>query len=187
MTIGQMLHQWLIKLDWFSTLFPRIPVPIQKQIEKKLADYSRQHNVNLQTRFANTEREMNSVNTANKRDGSGSAGGGGREYFDRNRERDRASASASSYSNRYERSGGDDKRYRSRSKERTDSRDSSARDRYQKDRGSDRSSSDKYYSKERSSSGGGGERREKDYYHHRDIDAGQSSSDYSRNRDRKYR
>ncbi len=27
--IGQMLRQWLIKLEWFDTLFPRIPVPIQ--------------------------------------------------------------------------------------------------------------------------------------------------------------
>ncbi len=30
--IGQMLRQWLIRLEWFDTLFPRIPVPIQKYI-----------------------------------------------------------------------------------------------------------------------------------------------------------
>ena len=30
--IGQMLRQWLIKLEWFDTLFPRIPVPIQSDI-----------------------------------------------------------------------------------------------------------------------------------------------------------
>ena len=36
MTIGEMLHQWLTKLEWYSTLFPRIPVPIQKQIDEKL-------------------------------------------------------------------------------------------------------------------------------------------------------
>ena len=29
MTIGEMLRQWLVKLEWYSTLFPRIPVPIQ--------------------------------------------------------------------------------------------------------------------------------------------------------------
>ncbi|XP_022820661.1 pre-mRNA-splicing factor 38B isoform X2 [Spodoptera litura] len=34
-TIGALVRQMLIKLDWFSTLFPRIPVPIQKQIEQK--------------------------------------------------------------------------------------------------------------------------------------------------------
>ena len=36
MTIGQMLRQWLTKLEWFDTLFPRIPVPIQKQIMDSL-------------------------------------------------------------------------------------------------------------------------------------------------------
>ncbi len=29
-TIGDMLRQWMTKLEWYSTLFPRIPVPIQK-------------------------------------------------------------------------------------------------------------------------------------------------------------
>ncbi|BFZ05992.1 hypothetical protein BsWGS_09031 [Bradybaena similaris] len=36
MTIGEMLRQWLVKLEWYSTLFPRIPVPIQKDIDVKL-------------------------------------------------------------------------------------------------------------------------------------------------------
>ncbi|RUS81689.1 hypothetical protein EGW08_010551 [Elysia chlorotica] len=35
MTIGEMLRQWLVKLEWYSTLFPRIPVPIQKDLEIK--------------------------------------------------------------------------------------------------------------------------------------------------------
>lgn len=39
MTIGAMLKQWLTKLEWYGTLFPRIPVPIQKQINDKLAAY----------------------------------------------------------------------------------------------------------------------------------------------------
>lgn len=41
---GQLARQLLTKLDWFSTLFPRIPVPIQKQIEQNLSEYDRQHN-----------------------------------------------------------------------------------------------------------------------------------------------
>lgn len=45
MNIGHMLQQWLTKLEWFSTLFPRIPVPIQKQIETKLNNYYREHNL----------------------------------------------------------------------------------------------------------------------------------------------
>uniref|UniRef100_T1JA16 Pre-mRNA-splicing factor 38 n=1 Tax=Strigamia maritima TaxID=126957 RepID=T1JA16_STRMM len=36
MSIGEMLRHYLTKLEWYSTLFPRIPVPIQKEIEKKL-------------------------------------------------------------------------------------------------------------------------------------------------------
>ncbi|VDP97923.1 unnamed protein product [Trichobilharzia regenti] len=36
MTIGHMIEQWLTKLDWFSTLFPRIPVPVQKKLEEKI-------------------------------------------------------------------------------------------------------------------------------------------------------
>lgn len=35
----------MVKLDWFSTLFPRIPVPIQKQIEQKLGDYDRTNGI----------------------------------------------------------------------------------------------------------------------------------------------
>lgn len=48
LTIGQMCRQFLVKLDWFSTLFPRIPVPIQKQIEQKLGDYDRKHGIAAQ-------------------------------------------------------------------------------------------------------------------------------------------
>ena len=36
MTIGNMLKQWLTRLEWFETLFPRIPVPIQQDIEYRL-------------------------------------------------------------------------------------------------------------------------------------------------------
>lgn len=38
MTIGQMLRLWLTRLEWFDTLFPRIPVPIQKEIMDGLRD-----------------------------------------------------------------------------------------------------------------------------------------------------
>ncbi|KAK3928097.1 Pre-mRNA-splicing factor 38B [Frankliniella fusca] len=37
MTIGSMLRIFLTKLEWFSTLFPRIPVPIQQNLERKMA------------------------------------------------------------------------------------------------------------------------------------------------------
>lgn len=38
MKIGVMLRQWLVKLEWFSTLFPRIPVPIQQRINSHLQE-----------------------------------------------------------------------------------------------------------------------------------------------------
>ncbi|XP_014217725.1 pre-mRNA-splicing factor 38B isoform X2 [Copidosoma floridanum] len=38
MKIGDILKQFLTKLEWFSTLFPRIPVPIQKELEQRLAE-----------------------------------------------------------------------------------------------------------------------------------------------------
>ncbi|KAI0228179.1 hypothetical protein LSAT2_021329 [Lamellibrachia satsuma] len=36
MTMGEMVKQWIGKLEWYGTLFPRIPVPIQKDIERKM-------------------------------------------------------------------------------------------------------------------------------------------------------
>ena len=45
MQIGEMLRQWLTKLEWYSTLFPRIPVPIQKSIEAKLREYNANHHI----------------------------------------------------------------------------------------------------------------------------------------------
>ncbi|GAU95419.1 hypothetical protein RvY_07040-2 [Ramazzottius varieornatus] len=41
MTIGMVVQQLLTRLDWYGTLFPRIPVPIQKQIDQKLKDKRR--------------------------------------------------------------------------------------------------------------------------------------------------
>lgn len=162
MTIGQMIHQWLIKLDWFSTLFPRIPVPIQKQIEKRLEEYSRKNNVNLQARMLNVEREMGG--------GSGNVGKrDGREYFDRNRDQDRGGFNRNDHR--------DDRRFRSRSREKSDNRrDRDHRGDYHKrERSRDRS--------ERS------DRREKEHYH-RDGEGSSdyyNSSNRQRDRDRKHR
>ncbi|XP_029654825.1 pre-mRNA-splicing factor 38B-like [Octopus sinensis] len=37
-SIGEMLRLWLTKLDWFETIFPRIPVPVHKEIDAKLRE-----------------------------------------------------------------------------------------------------------------------------------------------------
>jgi len=39
MTVGDMIKHFLTKLEWYSTLFPRIPVPVQKEIKQKLSEY----------------------------------------------------------------------------------------------------------------------------------------------------
>lgn len=36
MAVGEMLRSFLTKLEWFSTLFPRIPVPVQKMIDQQM-------------------------------------------------------------------------------------------------------------------------------------------------------
>ena len=38
MTVGQLVRSFLLKLEWYGTLFPRIPVPVQKDIERRLRE-----------------------------------------------------------------------------------------------------------------------------------------------------
>ena len=40
-TIGELVRQLITKLEWYATLFPRMPIPVQKDIEKKLEQYDR--------------------------------------------------------------------------------------------------------------------------------------------------
>ncbi|CAJ0954906.1 unnamed protein product, partial [Mesorhabditis belari] len=56
MTFGNMVRLMLTKLDWYSTLFPRIPVPIQKQIDENFAK-KRQSTLNDMERQRERERE----------------------------------------------------------------------------------------------------------------------------------
>lgn len=39
MYMGDMVRDFLLKLDWFGALFPRIPVPIQKLIVANLKEF----------------------------------------------------------------------------------------------------------------------------------------------------
>ncbi|CAI5451016.1 unnamed protein product [Caenorhabditis angaria] len=41
MTFGQLVRAMINKLDWYGTLFPRIPVPIQKDIDEKFQERKR--------------------------------------------------------------------------------------------------------------------------------------------------
>ncbi len=38
MTIGQMVRSFILKLEWYGTLFPRIPVPVEKEIREYLTE-----------------------------------------------------------------------------------------------------------------------------------------------------
>ncbi|XP_013166977.1 PREDICTED: pre-mRNA-splicing factor 38B [Papilio xuthus] len=105
-TIGALVRQMLIKLDWFSTLFPRIPVPIQKQIEQKMGEHNRQMSA--------------SKPTATYRGGSG-GGGGAAGYGSSRMEADRRE-----HDDRDRRDYGDIDRY---SKDRPAKRDDRDRDR----------------------------------------------------------
>lgn len=193
MTIGQMLHQWLVKLDWFSTLFPRIPVPIQKQIESKLAAYSRIHNVNLQAKYASTaERSMDGG--SNNATAAGSSFNNKRtdtrEYYDRNRDssssgsrqRDRDVAAAPPPPPSY-RSNEHDRRYRSRSRSKDRSSYSGGGDRGYKDRYRDnRDNRSDYYAKEKSD-----RKTSKEYYRDGESSSRHYDDNRHRDRDRKYR
>lgn len=59
MTIGQMVRLFMTKLEWFSTLFPRIPVPIQKQIEQKMGAYAQENGLNFSNEGPSRAREEN--------------------------------------------------------------------------------------------------------------------------------
>ena len=36
MTVGQLVRSFLLRLEWYGTLFPRIPVPVEKEIRERL-------------------------------------------------------------------------------------------------------------------------------------------------------
>ena len=59
MTIGTMCRNMLVKLDWFSTLFPRIPVPIQKDIERKLNEYDKKKRLEANENYEEGELDEN--------------------------------------------------------------------------------------------------------------------------------
>lgn len=78
MTIGEMLRSFLTQLDWYSSLFPRIPIPIQKEIEAKLNEYD---GVTGEERGDDRRKE-----TAKKEAGSSRAGHSNKRYRDSDRD-----------------------------------------------------------------------------------------------------
>lgn len=71
MTIGQMVRSFLLKPDWYGTLFPRIPVPIFKEIETGL----RELNLNDDRKvYANEEEKREEHEPIRDKDGEISFG-----------------------------------------------------------------------------------------------------------------
>ncbi|KHN80035.1 putative ubiquitin carboxyl-terminal hydrolase ubh-4 [Toxocara canis] len=65
MTMAQVVKMMLTKLDWYGTLFPRIPVPIQKEIEQKFrerakADYDRERGERISSRERSASAQVSS-------------------------------------------------------------------------------------------------------------------------------
>ncbi|XP_074597055.1 uncharacterized protein LOC141852097 [Brevipalpus obovatus] len=102
MTIGDFARHLLTKLEWFSTLFPRIPVPVQKDIEAKLQAYRKKPSSNLEEGEVSEENE-DAATSEKPRDG--------RVYHSNPYGRDEKRG-------RSERSGSFEKRSRSRSRDR---------------------------------------------------------------------
>ncbi|KAH7699494.1 PRP38 family protein [Aphelenchoides avenae] len=88
MPISQMLRQMLTKLDWFGTLFPRIPVPIQKQLETNFRERSKASY--LEDMERDRDRHRSRSRSPRERRRSGSREGPSREPRERDAvERDR--------------------------------------------------------------------------------------------------
>lgn len=156
MSVGEMLRQWLTKLEWYSTLFPRIPVPVQKQIE-----------INMRNRYGSNPPPSKSAEHIPDEDVSfGEAGkyshsGGNASQENSPREHRRPSPPFQT-----------DRRKRSRSRERR----SRSRDRYSGNR--DRRSHDRR-SRDRDR-----DRKQRDYDRHRGRSRSREHSDSRHDRKR---
>lgn len=129
MTIGEMVRHLLTKLDWFSTLFPRIPVPIQKDIDNKLREYDEQNPTENKRKEPEVESEEKSNSKKNRDEDDGHRH---RSRHDRSRSRDRGD-------NR----DGQDHRHKKHKSSRRDDEDNYGRSfRRSKDRSPDRRSRD---------------------------------------------
>lgn len=169
-TIGTMCRQFLTKLDWFSTLFPRIPVPIQKQIQSKLEQFASENNVSFAEAAGSNDQQRYSKAGAGRyeRPGTAAAASSRDDYGESSRG---GSAKRSEYTGHCDR--GEVERGRS--------------SRYERDE-------DSWRGRERDRER---DRRDKDYDRGRDRDERRRSRsrdrdryrgrDYDRDRDRKYR
>jgi len=130
-TIGVMVRQLLTKLDWYDTLFPRIPVPIQMSIDSKLVakfpavrQPERHEPVASRENRGDWRREENAVGVVRSRD------------CDRREEREERKLPRVRSRSR--------ERSRDRRRDRGDTRDRDREQRNRRDRERDRGQRDRY-------------------------------------------
>ncbi|CAF1448088.1 unnamed protein product [Rotaria sordida] len=126
MSIGQMLRQWLIRIEWFDTLFPRIPVPAQKEIMEKLHAHGPYKHNNYDTYLSYDDdagqQKVASSNAIDMPETFGNVASSSSSSTDRNGYHHRVSSD--SYRNKKYRSSRDDRsRSRSTDRHRYDSSD----------------------------------------------------------------
>lgn len=174
MTIGEMTENFLVNLDWYGTLFPRIPVPIQKDIETKLRQHKDQRvsttrggplkdtsdnfssNVNSYEKERRLERITPERSLVREGDCSSNVRARSSSRESRRRSRDRRRRSREKKKQSRERS-------RSRSRERRDREDRKKYRRRSRSRSEDREERKRHKKSKRSSTKGrrhGEERRE---------------------------
>ncbi|XP_071802403.1 pre-mRNA-splicing factor 38B-like isoform X1 [Asterias amurensis] len=118
MTIGEMARSFLTKLEWFSTLFPRIPVPIMKDLELKLSEWKegfleRQREKQIEAGGVEEEEEPEEPMARKSRGGSRDNSRSGSHTSNRSRDHRRSRSKERQHSH----SKNNDRRRRSRSRE----------------------------------------------------------------------
>eukprot|EP00112_Aurelia_sp_Birch-Aquarium-sp1_P005260 Seg1597.5 transcript_id=Seg1597.5/GoldUCD/mRNA.D3Y31 product="Pre-mRNA-splicing factor 38B" protein_id=Seg1597.5/GoldUCD/D3Y31 len=157
MTIGQLIRSFILKLEWYGTLFPRIPVPVEKDIRARLTEINLCDDHKRKADEGWGEAEKHSKSTRDDRGGSRSKDervfgeAERRSKIQRrskspDRSRDRSKRQSPDRNTRRSRSGDrsrgkSDRRSRSRDRHRdrprrSRSRDRSSRERHEKERGS---------------------------------------------------
>ncbi|XP_015108603.1 pre-mRNA-splicing factor 38B isoform X1 [Diachasma alloeum] len=178
MKMGDILKQFLTKLEWFSTLFPRIPVPIQKDLEHRLGERFPQQTANARNAkppiTLNNHGKYNNSNSGRKDNGNAMARGNRHVQEEAQWGEEQTSQwRARSDEDRRDKYRDRSDRERRRSRERERSRDRGRMDDRKRDRHSRRSSRDR--SRDRS-------RRNRS--RSRDKFVGEKSKERHRDRDR---
>ena len=85
-TIGEMIKQFLTKLEWFDTRWPRIPVPVQKEIDDYM-EQMKKYMIGFEETGEADDRSNKRLDDRYNRDGEASRGnfsfmmGGSKSFF----------------------------------------------------------------------------------------------------------